>query len=32
MKKYNEDNEGALEDFTSAAKLGMLFSKIFCLL
>ena len=28
MKKYNEDNEGALEDFTSAAKLGMLFTKI----
>ena len=29
MKKYTEDNEGALEDFTSAAKLGKPFSIYF---
>ena len=30
MKKYNEDNEGALKDFTSAAKLGILRQHFFC--
>ena len=29
MKKYNEDNEGALQDFTAAAKLGMLVFNVF---